>query len=521
MGAVGLLTERDRTGSAAEPVVDAPANNRFKKLVSFPVMLGVLLAFMVYVFADRSISDPDIWWHLRNAEYMVHNHAMVRHDMYSYTVSGAPWINHEWLAELPYYFAWRWAGMRGIYVLVTALVETIMIGVFGLACLTSRNVKAAFFASWVAVYLATVSFGPRTLLFGWIFLVVELLILLQFRRGIDRTWILPLLFVVWVNIHGSWLIGMVFLAVFVAAGLVKGVWGRIRAERWTHRQMAKLGRVVPACLAALFVNPWGYRLVLYPFDLAFRQKLNISHVQEWQTLDLHSLRGKIVLAVLAVTLVLALVRKQPWKLEEVAFVLIGFYSAMTYTRFLFLAAIVVAPMFAKELNFLAAYDRRKDKPWLNMAVMAGALAFAIWLFPSEQKLWAETVREYPVTATPFLKRFEPKGRVFTDYNWGGYLIWNVRQIPVFVDSRVDIYEYAGVFADYLDAMGVKKTFEVLDKYRIAYVLFERDAPLSYLLIHNVGWKTLYDDGATILFERTTGAPQPSGDGSVALHPSPR
>jgi hypothetical protein len=502
MRVTGLLAQRAPLFVHPKQVSRPATRDLFKKLLGFPVMLGFLLAAMVYIFASRSISDPDIWWHLRNAEYLVRDHAMVRHDFYSFTVAGAPWINHEWLGEVPYYFAWQWAGMRGLYLLITLLVEGIMLGVFALASAVSRNVKAAFFASWLAVYLATVSFGPRTLLFGWIFLVVELFVLHQFREGKDKTWVLSVLFVLWVNTHGSWLIGMVFLAVFFAAGLAQGTWGRVHAQRWTRPQLRKLALVSAGCLGALFLNPWGYHLVFYPFDLAFRQTLNVGHVQEWQTLDLHSLRGKIVFFVLALTLVLAFIRKQRWRLEEVAFVLIGFYAAMTYMRFMFLAAIVVTPLLAKELNFLPPYRGEDDRPWLNLAIMAGALTFAVWLFPSQPKLWDETVREYPVKATPFLQQFQPQGRVFTDYNWGGYLIWNVRQIPVFVDSRVDIFEYSGVFSDYLDAMGVKKTLEVLDKYHVRYVLFEKETPLSYLLQHNPGWKALYDDGVTILLERS-------------------
>jgi hypothetical protein len=469
-------------------------------------LLAFLLAGMVYVLAARSISDPDIWWHLRNAEHLVLHHSMVRVDTYSFTVPGASWINHEWLGELPYYFAWRWAGMRGLYLLVTGLVECIMLGVFGLACLASHNVKAAFLASWIAVYLATVSFGPRTLLFGWIFLVIELLILLWFQEGKDRTWMLPILFAIWVNTHGSWLIGLVFLFVFVCSGLVRGSWGRIRAERWARDQFRKLAIVVGCCLAALFCNPWGYRLVFYPFDLAFRQTLNVSHVQEWQTLDLHSLRGKILFAMLAVTMLLALGRRQRWRLHEVAFLLIAFYSAMTYMRFLFLAAIVVTPFLAREMSAISSYRREHDRPLFNAAIMAAALGFACWLFPSQEKLWDETVREYPVRATAFLQQFRPDGRVFTDYNWGGYLIWSVRNIPVFIDSRVDIYEYSGVFGDYLDAMGVKRTFDVLDKYHIRYVLFDKAAPLSYLLSHSAGWKILYEDDTAALFERVGQTP---------------
>ena len=145
------------------------------------------------------------------------------------------WINEAWLSELPYYFGWRWFGIRGIYLVMLAEVELILFGVFALACLSSKNVKAAFLASWLAVWLATVSFGPRTLLAGWMCLVAELFLLQQFRRGKDWMWLLPPLFVLWANLHGSWLIGMVLFAVFFAAGFLQGSWGRIEARRWTPK----------------------------------------------------------------------------------------------------------------------------------------------------------------------------------------------------------------------------------------------------------------------------------------------
>ena len=76
-------------------------------------------------------------------------------------------------------------------------------------------------------------------------------------------------------------------------------------------------------------------------------------------------------------------------------------------------------------------------------------------------------------------------------------------IPVFMDSRIDIYEYNGVFADYLDAIGVKNTLEIFSKYNIRYVLFKRESPVAYLLMNNAGWKVNYADGTAVLLERST------------------
>ncbi len=185
------------------------------------------------------IADPDIWWHLRNAEVLVQTHSVVQQDFYSFTATGSRWINEAWLSELPYYFGWRWLGIRGVYLVMLIQTELILLGVFALACLTSGNVKASFLASSLAVCLATVSFGPRTLLAGWICLVAELFLLEQFRKGKDWSWWLVPLFILWANLHGSWLIGIVLFAVFCACGLVSGDWGRIEATRWTGRATAQ------------------------------------------------------------------------------------------------------------------------------------------------------------------------------------------------------------------------------------------------------------------------------------------
>jgi hypothetical protein len=77
---------------------------------------------------------------------------------------------------------------------------------------------------------------------------------------------------------------------------------------------------------------------------------------------------------------------------------------------------------------------------------------------------------------------------------------------VFVDSRVDIFDHRGIFGDYLDAMGIKRPMEVLDEYHIKYVLYGKDKPLAYLLLHSPGWKLTYDDGTTILLERVGNVP---------------
>ncbi len=481
-----------------------------KKAFGFPVMLVVLLAGIVYLAIPRTIADPDISWHLRNAQVLLHTHAFLRQDLYSSTTKGKPWVNPEWLAEIPFYAGWRWFGERGVFLVSVGAIETILLGIFGLAYLQSKNVKSAFVISFLAIFLADVSFGPRTLLFGWIFLVAELAILQSFHavadgssitRPRDLTWLLPPLFLLWINIHGSWMIGLALLAFFVLSGYVKITCGLIEAKRWSGPQKRKLLRVTTLSVLALFINPYGWRLVLYPFDMAFHQKLNIANVQEWRSLDFHSPHGKIILGIMAGAIVLQLVRRRKWMLHEVGFLLLGLYAGLTYSRFLFLTAILILPLFAKDIAECAPYYPERDKPWLNAPIMIGLMAAAVVLFPSNRQLQARWADQYPQKALNYLGQLHPSGNVFTYYEWGGYLIWNVRQVPTFVDSRVDVFEHHGVLADYLDAVRLKDSFRILDKYSIRYVLFKKGEPLTYLLVHTPGWKVDYQDKITILLEK--------------------
>jgi len=480
----------------------------FRKVLSFPVFVAAIFAALIYLFIPQSMADPDIWWHLRNAQVQIQTHSFIRSDMYSFTALGAPWMNHEWLAELPFYLGWRFLGAKGLFLVTVTAIETILLGVLYLAYRKSNNIMAALLVSAIAGILSTVSYGPRTLLFGWICLIVELLILDRTAENERSLWALPVLFLIWVNTHGSWLIGLAILLVFIVCGSFRISIGAIEGLAWSRAQLRKL--VVVSCLSvsALFINPYGWRLVFYPFNLAFRQKLNIANVEEWKTLDFHSLRGKILLVCLALLFLFQLLRPRPrkWAPYELAFLFIGVYASFTYSRFLFLAAILVLPLLARNIPGLSPYRPDRNKPWLNALILLALVPFLVRHIPDEAHILGSQNREFPDHALSYLRDFHPEGNVLNDYLWGGYLIWHARQIPVFVDSRVDIFEYSGAFEDYLDATHLKNSLSILDKYRIRYVFFQKDTPLVYLLEHTAEWKIDYQDDSSVLLERVSAKP---------------
>jgi hypothetical protein len=254
----------------------------------------------------------------------------------------------------------------------------------------------------------------------------------------------------------------------------------------------------------LFINPYAYKLVFYPFDLAFRQTLNVASIQEWASLDFHTVRGKVLIAATFLVFVLVLVRKQRWRLEWFVLLLFALYSSLSYVRFLFFAGIVLTPVLALRLDMVPPYEKEKDKPWLNALLILLFIVFMVRTFPTEQSLADYTAKTYPVKAIGYLQSLvqQRPGRVFNDYLWGGYLDLNCRNVPVFIDSRVDIFEYRGVLKDYLDFSHLDNSLEILDKYKIRYLMLATPSPQAYFVNHVPEWHSIYHDEVTTIYEKT-------------------
>ena len=481
---------------------------RLLAIFPFHVVLAGMVVVVLFALVRRGIGDPDIWWHLRNAQYLMQNHQLPRYDTYSFTVAGHAWINHEWLSEVPYYLAWRAFGLVGVKSLSMALMAVTFLGLLYLCTKASGNYKASIAACAFGTFLATVNGGPRTILFGYVYLVGLLIILERFRRtGRAPLWAIPPLFALWVNTHGSWLLGLIVFSIVVAAGLVKGQWGSVKAERWSFEQFGNLALTWIASVAALFVNPFGSRLVFYPFDLAFRQKLNVAHIAEWVSVDFHDMRGKLVLGLIVFLLVSALVRRRRWNLTDVLLLLFGLYCGLTHVRFLFLLGVLAAPLIAKLLDFFPPYRPELETPIINAVVVCAMVAGMIYFWPTSRQLQELVDETYPAGAVQYLKAHPLQGPMVNDYLWGGYLGWADNSLKVFVDSRVDIFEYEGVFKDYLDLLGVQRSSAVFDKYKIRYALLPMDESaneslLRYTLERDPAWTIRYQDAVSVLFERT-------------------
>jgi hypothetical protein len=471
-----------------------------------------LLIAVIFRYSARGITESDIWWHLRNASYLLQYHSFPRIDTYSFSAAGSPWINFEWLSEVPFFLGFKAMGLQGLLAVYFAVLVLIYIGVYYRSCRGAADCKDAAIVTLGAICLGGVSIAPRMLLFGWLCMVGLLLVLDRFRRSGKGLWLLPPLFALWINLHGSWVFGVIVLALTIASGLVQGEWGLVVARRWSPVELKKLLLALAASLAALLVNPFGYKLVLYPYTLLLRQQGVMQYIQEWQPVDFSTVSGKLALVLIFALLAAALFSRRPWRLDEVLLTAFAVWAALSHLRFLFFAGLILVPILAPRLKLFPPYERELDKPWVNAAIIATIVGSLIFFFPSAAQLRQKVDEEYPKAALDFMQQQHLNGRIFNQYKWGGYMEWNAPEWKTFIDGRADIFVYNGVFQDFLAATALEHSFEILDKYKIDYVLLQPEQPLDYLLEHSSSWHPIYTDKVSILFERTPAT------GSAATHP---
>jgi hypothetical protein len=470
---------------------------------SFPVMCLFLLIGVIFKNLVRGIAEPDVWWHMRNAQYLLQHHAFPSFDTYSIGAAGSPWMNFEWLSELPYLLAFDAKGLQGLVGVYFVVLALIYAGVYYRACRAGGDCKNATLVTLLAIFLGVVSLGPRTLLFGWLCMVGLLLELDHFQRTGKGLWMLPPLFMLWINFHGSWVFGFVVFGIVIASGLVEGEWGIVVAHRWAPAELQKLLIAFVVSLAALIINPFGYKLVLYPFDLLLRQTGVMQYIEEWQPVELATVNGKLAMVVIFGLLAAVLFSKRKWKLDEAMLTVFALWAGLSHVRFLFFLGLIMVPVLAPRLHLFPPYEREKDKPWLNAAIIAAIIVLMVHFFPSENNLQQRVDEAFPTGALNFMQQQHLNGQVFNELSWGGYMEWNAPELKPFIDTRLDVFMYNGAFDDKVKISSLQAPFEMLDKHRFNYVLVKSDDPLAYLLQHSSGWRPLYTDKVAVLFGRTS------------------
>ena len=489
---------------AEEREVDRARGGVFRRVCSFPVMLAVSLVVLALLTVRARFDDPDMWWHLRSGEIIWTTHIIPTTDIFSYTTNHHAYVPHEWLSQTLIYGAYRLGGYSGLMLWLCFFASAFLIAGYGLCWLYSGNAKVGFLGAMVIWLFATIGLAIRPQMIGYLLLVFELLVIHLGRTRSPRWFLgLPLLFAVWVNCHGSFLLGLIVAGIFFFSSFFDFRIGLLVSSRWAldSRRMLALSLVLST--AVLFLNPIGLKQILYPVNTLLHQPIGLSLVQEWQPLQFTGARGVAWFVILGCIFLLVMMRRSELLWHELLLLAFGAWLACSHERMLFVFGILVAPILSRLLSTeWEGYSAKEDLPWANAVLIAAAVAFVFWMFPTRQSLAEQVLQKSPVKAVAFMKSHHLSGPMFNEYVYGGYLIWAAPEQPVFIDGRADVFEWSGVFEEYGQWMSLQgDPHRLLDKYGINFCLLDRQSPMANLLPLLHDWKLAYSDNNSVIFER--------------------
>ena len=475
-----------------------------QRIFSFPVMLAFMLAVLAFISVRSRFDDPDMWWHLKMGEIMWTTHSIPVHDIFSYTTNHQATVPQEWLGEVSIYLAYMLGGYSGLMLWMCILASAIVIAGYALCTAYGGNVKVAFAGAILIWFFSTIGLSIRPQMLGYLLLIAELF-LIHLGRTRNPRWFLclPILFVLWINCHASFFLGIVVAGIYAASSFVHFEAGSLVAPRWDPgcRRMLAIGLAISA--AALFLNPDGIHQVVYPVNTLLHQHIQMASVQEWQSTPISDPRGIALLLVLLGSFMTVVLRHSELYFDELLILAAATWLGLSHERTLFAFGILAAPILCRQIAGLwDNYERDKDPHWLNAAMMAGSLLAMFLAFPSTQNLHAQVERYSPVGAVGYIKSHHLAGPMLNDYTYGGYLIWAAPEYPVFVDGRGDPFEDSGVLLEFGQwAMLQADPQALLRKYRINFCLLQADAPTVQVLKLLPGWQNVYSDDHSVIFVR--------------------
>ena len=486
-----------------------------RKALSFPVLLGVLLAAGAFTATSWQNGGPgskifvegDTWWHLAVGERILATHSWPTTVSNSFTAAGSPWIAYEWLGEVMIALAGRLRGLQGMGALLVGLSIAFMLLLYYLAYLRSGNAKAAAVACALLLTLLGPFFTLRPQLLGYSFLALMLICLELFRQGREKAvWFLPGVVALWVNTHGNFVFGLGVLGLYWVSGWFGFRHGMLVATPWTPQQSRKLGVICLLCTLVLPITPYGARLPANVLQYVL-QPLNLANNSEWYSVSsVHDLRVTMFLSlVLLFALANSVLLPAVYRLEEIVLLLLAVFEASQHVRFVLLFVPVFAPLMATSLTrLIPGYHPTKDKYALNAVLITLTLAGLTLAFPTSRDFERMLREKVPERAAQFLRQRPDFAPYFNEIDWGGYLLWSGQK--VFIDGRIDAYEPSGAFSDYLGITSLdRNTLFLLQKYGVKACLLKSDSPLGTFFRVLPDWEEAYSDRISTVFVRRSGA----------------
>jgi hypothetical protein len=474
-------------------------------------ILIVLYAIPAFVVL-RPVRDNDIWMNIRAGSWIVAHGGVPATDPFSSPAERRPWIAYSWLFEVLVYGLHRRFGLAGIVLYRAVMAYAVLVALHRLVVRREQRFVVATSLAGLAFFALVPVLNERTWLFTMLFCTLTLGAILDLREGrrTHATGWLPLVYVLWANVHIQFIYGLFLLALACAAPLWDGLFGR--APGLGHaclagtREWSRLVALLLACLAATLLNPYGVGLY----------GVVVTYATQRQTFDLvlellapsFRMPWEWAMPVLVGAAACALGRRRARSTFDVVLLGVAAFLALRARRDVWFAVLAA-------LGILAAAGRSERgagtfplAPWRRVviALSVGLVLFgAGWCLDlSHAYLEAEVAEVYPAQAAAVIETRGYPGPLFNEYGWGSYLIWRLPELKVSIDGRADLYGPERIKRN-VETVSGQRGWErdaSLDAART--IILGAGTALASLLRLDPRFQTAYEDDVAVVFLRRDG-----------------
>jgi hypothetical protein len=472
-------------------------------LASLLVAVGVIAFNLKF-----SVLDLDIWWHLKVGDWIVQHMAVPHNGLFTWTAADRPWVAYSWGYEVLLSRAYAWFGLVGIGFYGTLLT-------LGVAYFTFWSLRRLSGQFWTASVLAVIACSaflfnlmPRPVFFSMMLFCVTLTLVLEAHRAgrVQLLYWLPLIFLLWANLHIQFLYGLFLVGLLLAVNVAQRLAERFGlAPAWllpAKLPAAILAAVFAACVAATCIGPNSYHL--YQVILGYTQsKVPYVMIKELQPLNFRAYSHYVQLLLCAAAFFFV-GRQKKVDAFKLALLAIASMVAFRTLRDAWFICISAAACIADSV----ADDAEHEAPetWLEKIGVAAAVGLALLLFANStdfnRRGLDRAITSYlPVNAANYLLQNPAPGPLYNTLDWGGFLIWYTPNYPVAIDGRTDLY------GDQLNERFFKTAngspSYVDDPYlnQAGVVILQKGASLRQFLGADPRFRLVYQDKLGVVFVR--------------------
>jgi hypothetical protein len=466
------------------------------RAISLPALWAFVAVVLPIIAAlEANLSSIDLAYQVRLGDIMLRTGSLIREDTLTFTALGQPWLDQQWGAQILFAAVHRAGGWAALALLRAALVGVIYLCVY-LACRAAGADQRR--AAWLTIagFLVSVEgLALRPQLFGMVLFAVTVWLVFDRRNHPGRLWLIVPATAMWANLHGSFFLAPLVLAL---------AWLADQREPSRNRTLW----VGLASAAAVTLNPFGLRVWSYAVDISSNDQIT-RFINEWQPPTVRDIAGAVFfLSALVVAAILARRAKPvPWSslLTLGVFFAIGLFAV----RGIFWWALITPPVLAEILSEPqeVATPEERGSP-VNTAIAAGlivlAVAFLPWFRLEDAASGEGLLTDAPPGVTDALERtVEPGERVFNAQRWGSWLEFWFPENPVAVDSRIEVFP-ASVWRTYAAiSLGQQGWQESLDDWAVDVVVAHREQQKELIpfIRDDPRWRLVYQDHEGLVFVR--------------------